>query len=453
MTQAEMTLNTTLPARIREGYNTAMMDMEKEGPTPLLAFLVTIDAPEDRTLATRAVARDLGWPIPVVENEVRRLTDWPVAREETPRESTPPPTGDTDLIALLQADLKELGSFPPPRVVEALALTAASGMGDFPIQLEIMSTDPHATRKTVHDFLRMLPVPFAQRCSQKEVKRLLSSGTVPPGCRLIVVDGIPGFCSELQQAIHHLPAVIAVQGLQGKQPRSGALTLSLRPTESDLKAQLEFLAGWQPPTPARESQAAARWNALYSGMMLGSATIPFQPKLAKGFPVRTPRQSLAFQHLLQLTMASAVFHQGQRSSEDASHRVLATEQDLRIAWHILQGSLRELLGGSDSMAQQVVASIRELQGVEGVSRRDIGERLNVSTASLNKHLKQLAADGVIAATGTGKGKTPIYRVEDDLATDWSPPSAAEIASYLEGGGASGAGEQVGFISKETETTV
>ncbi len=143
--------------------------------------------------------------------------------------------------------------------------------------------------------------------------------------------------------------------------------------------------------------------------------LPFLPAIAKRFPTSRLEARRAFPRLVALAEASALLHQRQRE-RDAQGRIVAIEDDLRLALRVSQQWLDVSVGGGvPPRAARVWAVVREREGTFTLA--DLPQKLG-GEKTLQRALADLEKAGALElAEEWSNGKAKVYQVIDP---GWEP---------------------------------
>ncbi len=153
--------------------------------------------------------------------------------------------------------------------------------------------------------------------------------------------------------------------------------------------------------------------------MLRSRTvlIPYAKALVRHFPNERPEARRAYSHLLNLICASALLYSRQRVS-DSEGRIMAHQDDYKLAKRLLDGPLARVLGLNVSDAAKRMLERISGWAIEGkFNSREAKIRENLSERAVSGHLRELYRAGHLNMIEPSRGPMPCVWQITQKATD------------------------------------
>lgn len=178
----------------------------------------------------------------------------------------------------------------------------------------------------------------------------------------------------------------------------------------------------------------AKWRAAQEYLELAGAkkaVISFAGWLADQIPDRPLRVRRDFERLLVAIEAVALLYQLQRS-KDASGNVIVEVADYHMARRLFEDTLRISLVGFNEKTQRLVDAIAQLRQDdkldEGVSYRQVAERLGLRKDQVSRWLRPALAAGVVENREGRKGVPARLVLGLPMGQAMSLPDTSELAA-------------------------
>ena len=155
---------------------------------------------------------------------------------------------------------------------------------------------------------------------------------------------------------------------------------------------------------AHQEDSARIWQIADHLIKPLGVIIPYGDKLADIFPVHEPRCNRDFVKVLTLIKASALLHQYQRN-RDSEGRVIANEEDYRLLYSI-SGLITQSISQIPEHLIKFLQKAKDLSETAGRPpiREEIQHALNVSKATIKRHVQHTLKHELITVEGIGENQ-------------------------------------------------
>ncbi|MEZ6184138.1 MAG: hypothetical protein R3F62_03895 [Planctomycetota bacterium] len=321
-----------------------------------------------------------------------------------------------DLLARAGQALSELGYVGEDAVKQLAYLIATSRLLPKPLSGILMAPSGAGKSDLLDRLTELLPAEAVQFLSRLSPAALYYAGPNALRHRLVIVDEQAGasgadYSIRTLQTKGYLRQAVSIGGRAEHVEAHGPISLLSGTTSHQLDPEnlsrcLE-LALDDSPEQTRRIHDAQRlawaderrrppdtlaWQDAQRLLVPGRVVIPFASAIS--FPARTTRDRRDLQKVFGLVAAHALLLQHQR--ERRGEAVVATPEDYRVVYRLLQPVLRHSLDGLSPRAGRVYALLSEAEGA--LTRRAIAERCGWNYMTSVRALDELVAQELVVVS-------------------------------------------------------